>query len=129
MCRRRRGGNGNISFHNQKSLDSFAVSWFREIQNDLNVVLKGGNAGGGDVVAQEIQLGDGEHALLQEVKRRKSSCSSLYGLLKAEGSLDSGRTVAISENGSFANAQWNCVILAAVNIASMQSNRDWGESA
>jgi hypothetical protein len=57
----------------------------------------------------------------------------LYGLLKAEGSLDSGRTVAISENGSFANAQWNfvsgCVILAAANITSMQSNHDWGESA
>jgi hypothetical protein len=38
--------------------------------------------------------------------------------------------VAISENGSFTKAQWNfvsgCVILAAANIASMQSNHDWG---
>jgi hypothetical protein len=57
----------------------------------------------------------------------------LYGSLKAVGSLDSGRTVAISENRSFAKAQWNfvscCVILAAANIVSMQSNHDWGESA
>jgi hypothetical protein len=45
----------------------------------------------------------------------------LYGSLKAEGSLDSERTVAISENGSFAKAQWNfvsgCVILVAANSA------------
>ncbi len=57
----------------------------------------------------------------------------MYGSLKAEGFLDSGRTVAVSENGSFANAQWNfvsgCLILAAANITSMQSNHDWGESA
>ncbi len=32
-----------------------------------------------------------------------------HGSLKAAGSLDSGRTVAISENGSFAKAQWNFV--------------------
>ncbi len=35
------------------------------IQNDLNVVPKGGDAGCEDAVALEIQLGDGEHALLQ----------------------------------------------------------------
>ncbi len=46
-------------------MQGFAVSGFREVQNDLNVVLEGGNAGGGDAVAQEIQLGDGEDALLQ----------------------------------------------------------------
>ena len=51
--------------HTQKSLHSFAVGWFREIQNDLNVVPKGGDDGCGDAVALEIQLGDGEHALLQ----------------------------------------------------------------
>jgi hypothetical protein len=52
-------------YHTQKSLHNFAVGWFREIQNDLNVVPKGGDAGCGDGVALEIQLGDGEHALLQ----------------------------------------------------------------
>jgi hypothetical protein len=52
-------------YHTQKSLHSFAVGWFREIQNDLNVVPKGGDAGCGDAVALEIQLGDGDHALLQ----------------------------------------------------------------
>jgi hypothetical protein len=52
-------------YHTQKSLHSFAVGWFREIQNDLNVVPKGGNSGCRDAVALEIQLGDGEHALLQ----------------------------------------------------------------
>jgi hypothetical protein len=46
-------------------LHGFAVSGFREIQNDLNVVPEGADAGGGDAVAQEIQLGDGEDALLQ----------------------------------------------------------------
>jgi hypothetical protein len=46
-------------------LQRFAVSGFREIQNDLNVVLEGGDAGGRDAVAQEIQLGNGEDALLQ----------------------------------------------------------------
>ncbi len=45
-------------------MHGFAVSGFREIQNDLNVVPEGGDAGG-DAVAQEIQLGDGEDALLQ----------------------------------------------------------------
>jgi hypothetical protein len=34
-------------------------------KNDLNGVPEGGNASGGDAVAQEIQLGDGEDALLQ----------------------------------------------------------------
>jgi hypothetical protein len=38
---------------------------FREIQNDQNVVPEGGDTGGGDAVAQEIQLGNGEDALLQ----------------------------------------------------------------
>jgi hypothetical protein len=42
-----------------------AVSGFREVQNDLNVVPEGGDAGGGDAVAQEIQLGNDEDALLQ----------------------------------------------------------------
>jgi hypothetical protein len=51
--------------HTQKSLQSFAVCWFRKIQNDLDIVPEGGDAGGGDAVAQEIQLVDGEHALLQ----------------------------------------------------------------
>jgi hypothetical protein len=46
-------------------LHGFAASGFRESQNDLNVVPEGGNAGGGDAVAQEIQLRDGEDALLQ----------------------------------------------------------------
>ena len=46
-------------------MQGFAVSRFREIQNDLNVFLEGGDAGGVDAVAQEIQLGDGEDALLQ----------------------------------------------------------------
>ncbi len=46
-------------------MHSFAVSGFREIQNDLNVVSEGGDAGGGDAVAQEMQLGDSEDALLQ----------------------------------------------------------------
>ena len=51
--------------HTQKALKSFAISGSREIQNDLNVVSEGGDAGGGDAVAQEVQLGDGEDALLQ----------------------------------------------------------------
>ncbi len=51
--------------HTRKSLQSFAVSWFRKIQNDLDIVPEGGDAGGRDAVAQEIQLGDCEHALLQ----------------------------------------------------------------
>jgi hypothetical protein len=46
-------------------LHGFAVAGSREIQNDLNVVPDGGDAGGGDAVAQEIQLGSGEDALLQ----------------------------------------------------------------
>ncbi len=46
-------------------MHSFAVGWFREVQNDLNVVPKGDDAGCGDAVAQEIQLGDGGLALLQ----------------------------------------------------------------
>jgi hypothetical protein len=46
-------------------LHGFAVSGFREIQNDLNIVPEGGDAGGGDAVAQEIQLRDGKHALLK----------------------------------------------------------------
>jgi hypothetical protein len=51
--------------HTQKSLLQFEVCGFRKIQNDLDVVPEGGDAGGGDAVAQEIQLGDSEHALLQ----------------------------------------------------------------
>ena len=46
-------------------MQSFAVIGSREVQNDLNVVPEWGDAGGGDAVAQEIQLGDGEDALLQ----------------------------------------------------------------
>jgi hypothetical protein len=46
-------------------LQRFSVSGFREVQNDLNVVPEGGDAGGGDAVAQEIQLRNGEDALLQ----------------------------------------------------------------
>ncbi len=46
-------------------MNGFAVSGFREIQNDLNVVPEGGDAGGEDAVAKEIQLRDGEDALLQ----------------------------------------------------------------
>ena len=46
-------------------MHGFAASGFREIQNDLNVVPEGGDAGRGDTVAQEIQLGDGDDALLQ----------------------------------------------------------------
>jgi hypothetical protein len=51
--------------HSQISLQGFAIGWFRETQNDLDVVPEEGGAGGGDAVAQEIQLGDGEYALLQ----------------------------------------------------------------
>ncbi len=54
-----------VEIHTQKYLHSFAVGWFREIQNDLNAVPEGVDAGGGDAVAQEIQLGDSERALLQ----------------------------------------------------------------
>ncbi len=39
--------------------------WVGKIQNDLNIVPEGGDAGGGDAVAQEIQLREGEDALLQ----------------------------------------------------------------
>jgi hypothetical protein len=46
-------------------LHGFAVGGFREVQNDLKVVPEGGDAGGIDAVAQEIQLRDGEDALLQ----------------------------------------------------------------
>ncbi len=46
-------------------MQRFSVSGFREVQNDLNVVPEGGDAGGGDAVAQEIQLRNGEDALLQ----------------------------------------------------------------
>ncbi len=46
-------------------MQGFAVSGFREVQNYLNVVLEGGNASGGDAMAQEIQLGNGEDAFLQ----------------------------------------------------------------
>ena len=52
-------------YHTPKSLHSFAVGWFREVQNDLNIVPKRGDAGGGDAVAQKIQLRYGEDALLQ----------------------------------------------------------------
>jgi hypothetical protein len=51
--------------HTQKSLLRFTVSWFGKIQNDLYIVPERGDASGRDTVAQEIQLGDGEHALLQ----------------------------------------------------------------
>ncbi len=51
--------------HNYESLKNFAVCWFRKIQNDMDVVPEGGDTGGGDAVAQEIQLRDGEDALLQ----------------------------------------------------------------
>ncbi len=46
-------------------MHGFAVDGSREIQNDLNIVPEGGDAGGGDAVAQEIQLRGGEDALLQ----------------------------------------------------------------
>ncbi len=46
-------------------MHGFAVSGSREIQNDLNVVPEGGDAGGGDAVAQKIQLGGDEDTLLQ----------------------------------------------------------------
>ncbi len=52
-------------YHTQKSLQSFAVCWFRKIQKDLDIVPERGNAGGGDALAQEIQFEDGEHALIQ----------------------------------------------------------------
>ena len=46
-------------------MQGFAVSWFRKIQNDLDFVQEGGDAGSGDAVAQEIQLRNGKHTLLQ----------------------------------------------------------------
>ena len=57
----------------------------------------------------------------------------MYGSLTAVGFLDSGRTVAISENGSLDTAQWNFVIdwvmFAVAKVESRQSNHDCGESA
>jgi hypothetical protein len=46
-------------------LQCLAVIRFREIQNDLNIVLERGDASSGDGVSQEVDLGDREHALLQ----------------------------------------------------------------
>jgi hypothetical protein len=58
-------------------LQSFAVCRFRKIQNDLDIVPEGSNTGGGDVVAQEIQFGEGGYALLQirasPLKARKAN--------------------------------------------------------
>ncbi len=83
-------------------MQRFAVSGFREIQNDLNVVLEGGDASGGDAVAQEIQLGNGEDALLQvegqaiggedgEQRAEVVQCSSL-DLLKTPSSSKKEKT-------------------------------------
>jgi hypothetical protein len=83
-------------------LHGFAVKGFREIQNDLNVVPEGGDAVSGDAVAQEIQLRDGEDALIQvegqavggedgEHVRRWVQCSSL-DLLKMPSSSKKEKT-------------------------------------
>jgi hypothetical protein len=45
-------------------LQCLAVTGFRDIKNALNIVPKWGYASGGDVVSQEVELSDGEHALL-----------------------------------------------------------------
>jgi hypothetical protein len=50
--------------HTYEPLQCHAVIGFREIQNDLNVVLEGSLAGSEDAVSQE-EFGDGERALLQ----------------------------------------------------------------
>ncbi len=52
-------------YHAKETLQWIAVYGLGKIQNDMNVVSEGGDAGGGDAVAQEIQLGNGEDALLQ----------------------------------------------------------------
>ncbi len=65
-------------------MQSFAVGWFRKIQNDLDIVPEGGDAGGRDAVAQEIQLLDGEHALLQVEARPLAArmASNVWRLVK-----------------------------------------------
>jgi hypothetical protein len=50
--------------HTYEPLQCLAVIGFREIQNDLNMVLEGSLVGGGDAVSQE-EFGDGKRALLQ----------------------------------------------------------------
>jgi hypothetical protein len=49
----------------QKSLQGIAVSWFRKIHTDLDIVLEGGDTGGRDAGAQDIQLGNGKDKLFQ----------------------------------------------------------------
>jgi hypothetical protein len=46
-------------------LQCLAVSWSRLLQNDLNIVQERGDTAGGDAVAEEVEFGVGEHALLQ----------------------------------------------------------------
>jgi hypothetical protein len=42
--------------HTQEPLQYFAVTLFREIQNDLNIVLERGDAGGRDAVSQVVEF-------------------------------------------------------------------------
>ncbi len=46
-------------------MQCLAVSWSRLLQNDLNIVQERGDTAGGDAVAEEVEFGVGEHALLQ----------------------------------------------------------------
>ncbi len=46
-------------------MQSFAVSGRREIQNYLDVVAERFHPGGRDAVAEEVEVGDGEHALAE----------------------------------------------------------------
>jgi DNA-binding MarR family transcriptional regulator len=49
----------------EEALQGFDVLWLGEIRNYLYILLERCQAGGGDPVAQEIQLGDGEDTLVE----------------------------------------------------------------
>ncbi len=98
-------------------MQRFAVSGFGEIQNDLNIVPKGGDAGGGDAVAQEIQLGDGEDALLQVE-------GQAVGGEDGEQRAEVGPVLLL---GFAEDTDW--VMFAVAKVESRQSNQHCGESA
>ena len=110
--------------------DGLGLFYYGRLQGDEVVPHDGGPCVAAHRIIQPstCHLGGAE-----AVRAQEEFLQLLVRVLKADGSLDSGRAVAISENGSFANDQWNfvsgCMILAAANIASMQSNHDWGKSA
>ena len=51
--------------HAQKTLQTFYITWLREVPDDGDVAREGGDARGGDGVAQHLQAGRGENTLLE----------------------------------------------------------------